>query len=64
VRETIAPERLLVFEVTEGWEPLCEFLELLAPDGPFPHVNDTEAVKRLISAIMADGFQAVLGYRG
>ena len=64
VRETIAPERLLVFEVTEGWEPLCEFLELPAPDGPFPHVNDTEAVNKLISAIMADGFQAVLGYQG
>jgi hypothetical protein len=27
VRAAIPPERLLVFEVTEGWEPLCAFLE-------------------------------------
>ncbi len=36
VRETIAPERLLVFNVAEGWAPLCEFLEVPVPDTPFP----------------------------
>jgi hypothetical protein len=42
VRETIAPERLLVFDVKEGWEPLCAFLGVPVPQGePFPHVNDT-----------------------
>jgi hypothetical protein len=44
VRETIAPERLLVFDVKEGWEPLCAFLGVPVPeDEPFPHVNDTAA---------------------
>ena len=44
VRETIAPERLLVFEVKQGWEPLCEFLDVPVPAGePFPRVNDTSA---------------------
>lgn len=37
VRETIPPERLLVFHVADGWEPLCEFLEVPTPDEPFPH---------------------------
>ena len=64
VRQTIDPDRLLVFEVAEGWEPLCEFLELPVPDEPFPRVNDTEAVQGLIRTIMADGFQAALGYSG
>lgn len=64
VRENIAPERLLVFEVADGWEPLCEFLELPVPDMPFPNVNDTEAVQGIIKAIMENGFQAVLGYKG
>ena len=42
VQETIAPERLLVFEVKQGWEPLCAFLGVPVPDDePFPHVNDT-----------------------
>src|SRR5918993_932225 len=44
VRETIAPDRLLVFDVKEGWEPLCAFLGVPVPkDEPFPHVNDTAA---------------------
>jgi hypothetical protein len=44
VREAIASERLLVFDLKRGWEPLCTFLEVPVPDGdPFPHVNDTAA---------------------
>ncbi len=36
VRDTIPPERLLVFDVAQGWEPLCRFLEVPVPDTPFP----------------------------
>jgi hypothetical protein len=44
VREAIAPARLLVFDVKEGWGPLCAFLGVPVPEGePFPHVNDTAA---------------------
>ena len=41
VKADIPPERLLVFEVKNGWEPLCEFLDVPVPDEPFPNVNDT-----------------------
>jgi hypothetical protein len=42
VCETIAPDRLLVFDVKEGWWPLCTFLDVPVPEHePFPHVNDT-----------------------
>lgn len=37
VRDTIPADRLLVFHVADGWNPLCEFLELPVPDTPFPH---------------------------
>jgi len=38
-----------VWSVTEGWEPLCEFLQLPVPDEPFPHLNDrTEFLNRII----------------
>lgn len=41
VEETIPAERLLVFDVKQGWQPLCDFLGVLVPEGePFPHVND------------------------
>ncbi|MGE0284509.1 MAG: sulfotransferase family protein [Rhizobiaceae bacterium] len=42
VVSTIAPERLLVYEVAQGWEPLCAHLGVPVPDEPFPHVNDRE----------------------
>jgi hypothetical protein len=42
VRETVPADRLLVWSVGEGWEPLCEFLELPVPDTPFPHLNDSK----------------------
>lgn len=36
VRDTIPGERLLVFNVAEGWGPLCRFLETTEPLTPFP----------------------------
>jgi hypothetical protein len=42
VKRTVPPERLLVYEVKAGWEPLCRFLGVEVPPVPFPHVNDTE----------------------
>ena len=42
VRDTIPADRLLVFTPTDGWEPLCRFLEVDIPDGDFPrsHARD------------------------
>jgi hypothetical protein len=39
VRRTVPPQRLLVYRVQEGWEPLCRFLGVDVPDEPFPRVN-------------------------
>jgi hypothetical protein len=37
------PERLLIYEVAEGWELLCKCLDLPIPDVEFPSGNDTES---------------------
>jgi hypothetical protein len=42
VKAAIAPERLLVYEVSQGWAPLCAHLGCEIPDRPFPKVNSTE----------------------
>lgn len=42
VRRTIAPERLLVFEGSQGWTPLCNFLGVAVPGEPYPKTNTTE----------------------
>ena len=41
VKRTVPPENLLVFNVKQGWEPLCKFLGKPIPDKPFPRCNDT-----------------------
>ncbi|MBW4573892.1 MAG: hypothetical protein KME08_01255 [Aphanothece sp. CMT-3BRIN-NPC111] len=40
VKRVVLPERLLVYQVKEGWKPLCRFLDVPVPDQPFPHLND------------------------
>ena len=42
VIEEVPAERLLVFEAGEGWEKLCDFLEVPVPATVFPKVNTTE----------------------
>jgi hypothetical protein len=43
VRREIPADRLLEFEIRDGWEPLCAFLGMPVPDEPFPHANDRQA---------------------
>ena len=47
VRAAIAPDRLLIFEAKDGWEPLCAFLGQPVPQMPFPHVNDRDTMLSL-----------------
>lgn len=43
---TVPADRLLVFDVRDGWRPLCDFLGLLQPDTEFPRVNDRASMLR------------------
>lgn len=40
VKATVPADRLLSFEVKEGWGPLCAFLGVPVPSEPFPRTND------------------------
>jgi Sulfotransferase domain len=41
VRRDVPADRLLVYEIGQGWGPLCAFLGVPGPEGkPFPHLND------------------------
>jgi hypothetical protein len=50
VRREIPADRLLVFEVGQGWGPLCSFLGVPVPETPFPRLNDTAAFHENLSA--------------
>ena len=49
VRETIPAERLLIYEVAQGWVPLCDFLGVPVPDGPMPKVNSREEFAAMVA---------------
>ena len=51
VRRRVPPDKLLVYEVKDGWGPLCEFLDVEVPDEPFPRVNDSAEMRRRIRVL-------------
>jgi Sulfotransferase domain len=44
----VPADRLLVYSVTEGWEPLCKFLDVPVPPTPFPRKNERAQMQRLL----------------
>jgi hypothetical protein len=57
----VPASKLLVFEVQEGWEPLCKFLDIPVPDTPFPKINDSNEVKFVFNCIRVVAWVAILG---
>ena len=53
IKNTIAPERLLVYDVKEGWGPLCRFLDVPVPATDFPRINSREETKEIIANMIA-----------
>ena len=57
VIDTVPSDRLLVWNPKDGWEPLCDLLEVDVPSEPLPNVNDTENFQK--NLIMAPAIQAI-----
>lgn len=55
VRGEIDGDRLLVYEVSQGWEPLCAFLGVPVPDEPFPRSNDRANFASRVEAYTTQG---------
>ena len=50
VKDSVPADRLLVFESSQEWGPLCEFLEVPLPAEPYPRVNTTEDFEKTMQA--------------
>ena len=53
IQSAVPSERLLVYQVKEGWEPLCQFLQVAVPDTDFPRINSRDETKALFESLMA-----------
>ena len=42
IRREVPSDRLTVWEIGDGWQPLADMLGVEAPDEPFPRLHDTD----------------------
>jgi hypothetical protein len=55
VKKFVPADQLLIFNVQEGWAPLCNFLGKEIPALPFPKTNDTKAFEGKIKKLYKEG---------
>ena len=55
VKESVPADRLLIWNTTEGWEPICHALDLPVPDTPFPKVNTRQQWQERVNAVSDGG---------
>jgi len=41
--------------VSQGWQPLCDFLGVPVPDAPFPRTNDTATFQARVTQAHSTG---------
>ncbi|VDP74088.1 unnamed protein product [Echinostoma caproni] len=61
VQRKVPKERLLVYRVQDGWEPLCKFLQMDVPNQPFPCVNERDQFGRHVRFAHALNFALGIG---
>lgn len=54
VRREADPDRLVVWQASDGWQPLCTALGLAVPDEPFPLSNTTAEFRARMGAPPVD----------
>lgn len=57
VQAVIPKEKLLIFNVKQGWKPLCEFLGCEIPDQEFPRRNVKGEGAKLVSSMVNDAMR-------
>ena len=56
VTRVVPKDRLLVYQVEQGWEPLVQFLGTNSPEGAFPRVNDRAELQTYINGVELMGW--------
>ncbi|SAM02559.1 hypothetical protein [Absidia glauca] len=51
VKRTIPADRLLIYEIGSGWEPLCKFLGKDVPNEPYPSTNNQDSFEKTFETL-------------
>lgn len=51
VKAFVGSDNLLVYSVKEGWDPLCTFLGVEAPEEPFPRLNERGGFREMATRL-------------
>jgi hypothetical protein len=54
-KRVVPEDRLVFYDVKEGWEPLCKVLGKEVPDLEFPRINDGRAIEALTKKFVVKG---------
>ena len=54
VKKNVPNDQLLIYEVADGWQPLCKFLGKEIPEEPFPHLNKKENFHEMVKTMIED----------
>jgi len=52
VKATVPADKLLIYDVRDGWGPLCKFLDVEEPKEALPHLNKKENFKTMLADLM------------
>lgn len=52
VKAYVPAHQLLVYDIRDGWEPLCQFLGIPVPKEPLPHLNKKEDFKSMLGELI------------
>ena len=58
---SVPEDRLLVWQIGDGWEPICEFMDLPVPSEDFPHINESAGFEAGIVRFALGAVHAWLG---
>ena len=58
VQAAFSQDRLLTYNLGDGWEPLCRFLDKPVPDTPYPISNSSDEFNSMMSTMNNDTRQS------
>jgi len=59
IRKGTPKERLLVFKVEQGWEPLCRFLGKEVPGEEFPRLNERGSIREAERSVQRESLKLI-----